>query len=445
MWRVVGMSESKSKRCGAACSGSDGRCHPSGSSGSGGAIGSHGLRARRTSLRAVRRSAALVIAIASLAPSTSAMAQAGARTLVVDADRAQCPTAQFQSIQAAVAAATPGDTVEVCPDLYTGPVVVEKPRLALRARGRGAGDCFDPTPAPADPARDVIVSSVEQGLYLRASGVVAEGFVLQNSNVGIKSDERFSGYVIRHNLAQSNLFGAQIGNSGDTLASVANNCFRRNGAGQAGGGMFSTPGFGATLTNGDISRNSFFRNNFGIRLGRGSLIAVHHNHSLDDGVFMRVGGTSDFSVHHNLVRGGSGGGVVFIPFGLVEGVATNAQVAYNDIKERGGSGIQAEPNSVVDSTFSHNRVTANGTDGINLRAGNTGNRIERNVASGNGSDGIHAQGATGNVFQWNVMWRNAEHDAHDDARATNTWTANLCDTDLPTGAICRRPGSETTR
>jgi len=49
--------------------------------------------------------------------STTASAFAG--TLVVDNDFADCPQADFNSIQAAVLAAQPGDQILVCPGVYT--------------------------------------------------------------------------------------------------------------------------------------------------------------------------------------------------------------------------------------------------------------------------------------------------------------------------------------
>ena len=36
----------------------------------------------------------------------------------VDNDRAECPTAQYTSVQAVVDAAAPGDTVTICPGSY---------------------------------------------------------------------------------------------------------------------------------------------------------------------------------------------------------------------------------------------------------------------------------------------------------------------------------------
>jgi hypothetical protein len=60
------------------------------------------------------RLASLLVVIGTLV----AVPAANAATVAVDDDRAQCPAAQFTSIQAAVNAATPGDTVAVCPGRY---------------------------------------------------------------------------------------------------------------------------------------------------------------------------------------------------------------------------------------------------------------------------------------------------------------------------------------
>jgi hypothetical protein len=60
------------------------------------------------------RLAALLVVIGTLV----AVPAANAATLAVDDDRAQCPAAGFTSIQAAVDAADPGDTVAVCPGRY---------------------------------------------------------------------------------------------------------------------------------------------------------------------------------------------------------------------------------------------------------------------------------------------------------------------------------------
>ena len=60
---------------------------------------------------------------------------ATAVTLPVDDDAAQCPTAQWRSIQEAVTAAAAGDTIEVCPGTYAEQVRIDpdKNGLTLRA------------------------------------------------------------------------------------------------------------------------------------------------------------------------------------------------------------------------------------------------------------------------------------------------------------------------
>jgi hypothetical protein len=57
--------------------------------------------------------------------------------LLVDNDHAQCPNAQFTSIQAAVNAAPPGATINVCPGTYPETVRIAKP---LTVRGIRVGN-----------------------------------------------------------------------------------------------------------------------------------------------------------------------------------------------------------------------------------------------------------------------------------------------------------------
>ena len=58
--------------------------------------------------------AAVLLALGTLVAAPAAQAA----TLRVDEDKQDCPTAQYTSIGAAVAAAQPGDTITVCPGTY---------------------------------------------------------------------------------------------------------------------------------------------------------------------------------------------------------------------------------------------------------------------------------------------------------------------------------------
>lgn len=96
------------------------------------------------------------------------------RSWLVDDDRVQCPEAPFTSISAAVAAASPGDRIRVCPGLYVENVNVDK---RLRLRGDG--------PAPAARTGDVLVEAVvrpapplDVGFLVNANHVLIAGFTI---------------------------------------------------------------------------------------------------------------------------------------------------------------------------------------------------------------------------------------------------------------------------
>jgi pectin methylesterase-like acyl-CoA thioesterase len=62
--------------------------------------------------------------------------------LIVDDDEAQCPDAQFNSINEAVLVAPPGATIRVCPGEYRESVLVDKPLFLQPPRQQGqATEC----------------------------------------------------------------------------------------------------------------------------------------------------------------------------------------------------------------------------------------------------------------------------------------------------------------
>ncbi|MGH9745624.1 MAG: right-handed parallel beta-helix repeat-containing protein [Candidatus Acidiferrales bacterium] len=102
--------------------------------------------------------------------------------IVVDDDKVQCPKAKFTSIQAAVDAANPGDTIRVCAGIYAEQVTVSK---ALSIRGDN-GAIVIPSNVVANgsdiPSGTPVAAVI---LVNDASSVEIEGLIVDGSNNGI--------------------------------------------------------------------------------------------------------------------------------------------------------------------------------------------------------------------------------------------------------------------
>lgn len=426
----------------------------------------------------------IVLALVAIALPAAAVGPvaAGPRTLVVDDDRQQCPNAAFTSITAAITAASPGDTIRVCAGLYRETVVVDKAGLSLRGSTSGS-----PTEAclrgddAANPARDAIINGDVQ---LEANGVSLEGFTVQGAPVtpadvpaGINTSPSFSGYVIRRNVVQNNPAGINLNSNGVDPTLVDHNCIRSNNVGQDVDNTFPVGIFAeqGLLSNARIEANTFTGHDFGsMFLGYGLTafpvitapdtdLIVTKNVSVDDGIAgIIVSNVSRVEISYNkLTRTGNAVGA-FAP-------ASNVTIMHNEVEDSIFVGIRVDgdsfgccffPTGPTSITVAHNHVagaadgillnrTSNDTvldnlvegsrrDGIGVRNSND-NVVSGNHSDGNARDGIRNRGtSSGNTYAGNHMSGNAEHDAHDENRAANTWAGNHCDTDFPAGTICGR-------
>jgi parallel beta-helix repeat protein len=407
----------------------------------------------------------LVIVLAALVAAPAAVPASQAKQIVVDKDKVQCPKADFTSIQAAVNAAAPGDTIKVCPDLYNENVSITKPALTLvGATNVNEGKCS--TVTAADPTQDSIVTGGAFSFSLLNNDITMSGFVVQGAVDGIDTSASFSGYRITSNVVQNNTnWGVNLNSSGTNQSRVDHNCIRRNSGdglaseignlsnglvdhnatyGNGGGGLdFSGAGARAYVT---VTGNSSVANTEGYLMDNSIGSSIDHNTSQGDAYGVYIGGANNgLDIVANAVENARVNGIIFelstfIPVFAAPNVGLN--VSGNTVMGSGSSGIVADaanPNLTL-SVVSNNTSSGNGLaaprSGIRLQTGNNSNQVTNNTADKNSANGIHADGATGNTFANNHMSLNVAFDARDDNRPANTWTANQCTTDFPAGTIC---------
>src|ERR1041385_5416731 len=102
---------------------------------------------------------------------------AAATTILVDDDLVQCPTATFTSINAAVAVASPGDTIQVCAGTYNEVVQVSKTLTIL-----GAQATVDARTRAVPITSESSVGSGDGAFQILANNVVIDGFTIRGVN-----------------------------------------------------------------------------------------------------------------------------------------------------------------------------------------------------------------------------------------------------------------------
>jgi hypothetical protein len=171
----------------------------------------------------------------------------------------------FSTISAAVAAASPGDTINVADGAYGEAVNVNK---TLTIRGNQFG-----VDARSARGSEAVVDGTTNGgktpFDLTANNVTLDGFTVQGaSNVnqigfGIVLGAGTSGSQVLNNIIQNNITGIALANSGATQAKIQFNLIQNNNVNQPGG----TPGHGiytdqfvggGTVSNILIDSNKFF-------------------------------------------------------------------------------------------------------------------------------------------------------------------------------------------
>jgi hypothetical protein len=190
---------------------------------------------------------------------------AGASTLVVDDDGVQCPSPDYNSINAAITAASPGTTINVCAGFYHEQVNVNKNNLTLlgaQANTDARTRAFLP-----DPTTQSIIEHECGPVQLEADNIVLNGFTVQGSTLtdpcflaGIWSNPGFSGtkggFEIVYNIVQDNISGIELDSNCDASSTLVQyNLIQNNSVPGRGSGNGIQTNFG--LCNATIDSNKF--------------------------------------------------------------------------------------------------------------------------------------------------------------------------------------------
>ena len=248
--------------------------------------------------------------------------QVRAATLVVDDDHLQCPTATFTSINAAIAAASPGDTIQVCPGTYNEQVNINKNDLKLR----GAQAGINATTRGFNPAAEAIVQDPCGPMQIEADRDVIDGFTVQGSTLnptvffgcfgaGIWTNPGFSGtqggHQILNNIIQNNITGIELDSTCLNATLAQFNLIQNNSNPGAGEGNGIQTNFG--LCNATIDANTFSGDtstsilveapSSGLRITNNDLVA-----GTPERIFLAV--TTDSSITGNLSTGSTSSGTI---------------------------------------------------------------------------------------------------------------------------------------
>lgn len=352
----------------------------------------------------------------------------------------------YHTIQSAVNAANPGDTIVVDPGTYTEQVTIGpgKDHLTLTTAA-GKPDAAIQAPAFAAPASPADIDAAYVVRITGSKNVSLNDFNINggagnNAQFGIKLDFGASAYLTNNNVTnivapQFNGLGGGAGidvgeaNEGTTQAIVCSNSvsgYGKVGIVVDGGGSLaavaynSVTGLGAAgvITqygiqvsdgaNGDVCGNCVSGNTDGIQqsagiliFGAGSHTEIEDNstHGNEYGIFVYL--TNNIEVENNLSYANNNDGI------QLQGT-NNSSVTQNVSAYNGGDGISVygsqtgNPASAQNNTVANNVIYGNAGNGVTVQD-TTGTKVVDNLIVDNGGSGVSLTDASGGQVKFNFI------------------------------------------
>jgi nitrous oxidase accessory protein NosD len=342
-----------------------------------------------------------------------------AAVLVVDGDglgsAADCndATPAFATITLAIAAASPNDTIEVCPGLYAEQVQINK---TLTLLGAQAG--VDARTRPFVAANESIIDWPDGPVQVLADNVVIDGFTIQGAvnnpssppfsalGAGIWTNPGFSGtgggHQIFNNIIQDNIIGIYLNHDGGlpgiSVAFVERNLIRNNNLpGPAGGtGIYSDLG----LHHINIMRNEFSgQTSAAINLAGAPQSNISFSLNELAGGMERVlfSNTSDSIIEENVSVGTTGNAAIRL-YGGNDSILITENVLRDGLRGIWLSDLGAGPNVAISASL--NCIQGNSVAGLEVAAGaHPGNFNAENNWWGSASGPVHPTnpGGTGDL------------------------------------------------
>jgi uncharacterized repeat protein (TIGR01451 family) len=309
------------------------------------------------------------------------------------------PGQTYTTIQSAINAASPGDTILVQSGTYNEHVVVNK-QLTLQGVGSpvvnagGSGDA----------------------ITISADGCTLEGFVAKGSGAypgaGIKATS--SGNTISGNTANGNGYGIYLIHSSNSNTISGNT---------ATGNSFTGIYLDSSSNGNTISGNTATGNTCGIYLyssSNGNTISGNTATGTHGGI--RLYSSSDNTISGNTATGSD--------IGIILSSSSNGNTISGNTATGSDSGILLYYSS--DNTISDN--TANGnTNGIYLDS-SSDNTISGNTATGNNRDGIFLDSSNSNTISGNTATGNTMYGIYLSSCSDNTIYLNTLNNAWSNGA-----------
>jgi len=313
-------------------------------------------------------------------------AVAEAATLVVDDDgfasATNCndlTTPAFTTISAAVAAASPGDTIKVCPGFYNEQVSINTDNLTLLGAKAGV-DARTRTFVLTDES---IINNACGPVQLTSDNVVLDGFTVQGSTMsdpcfiaGIWSNPvsqgKNGGYKILNNIVQNNISGIELDSTclNPTLAQF--NLIQNNNNPGPGAGNGIQTNFGLCNATIDSNKSSGHVNTSMLFVATQSNLAISNN-ELVGGTPERIvlAFTSMSSITGNVSIGSTSSGTIRL-FGGNANVTINSNTLFNGMRGirvddpfaiGANSGVQGHFNCIQGNSIAGLEVASGGHTG----------------------------------------------------------------------------------